>query len=67
VQETRDINERVASSITAVERELKALPPPVTAVLEVHGDRVSLNLTLDHYQLTMRHVVQVSPIFPFHK
>jgi hypothetical protein len=51
----------VASSITAVERELMALPPPVAVALEVHGDRVSLNVTLDHYQLSMSHVIQVPP------
>lgn len=59
MQETREINEKVASSITAVERELKFLPPPVGVALAVHGDRVSLSLALDHYHLSMLHVAQV--------
>ena len=61
MQETREIEEKVASSIKAVENELRGMPPPIRVALQVQGDRVSLGLMLDHYHLSMLQVTQVPP------
>ena len=54
----------MASSIKAVEMELRGMPPPIRVALQVQDDRVSLGLTLDHYHLSMLQVTQVPPHLP---